>query len=169
MPDELATIQRVKDEHWRIRGHVKVVEDSLSDRETLTALKRAHDDWTPSRPDILVEKQKKLQQTLSLLGTSLKNHFAFEEDALPPLLGELLMRALILEHQEINEQIEQAKLAAADTRLEGLGLEELLSKESHIKEMINVIRQRLEGHANREEVVLEMVERALEYKEGSES
>ena len=51
----------------------------------------------------------------------------------------------------------EAKSIVADTRLEGSGREELLSKESHIKQVTDNICQLVEEHATTEEVVLEMV------------
>jgi hypothetical protein len=55
-----------------------------------------------------------------------------------------------------------------DTRLEGLGREELLSKESHIRQVTDGICQLVEEHATREEVVLEMLQRGLEDREQNE-
>ena len=103
MSDELTTINRVITEHQQIRGYVKLVGDSVTDREALSSLQQARSDWVPGRLDILTEKQKKLAQTISTLEAGLKNHFAYEEKYLPPILGELFTRALLIEHQEINE------------------------------------------------------------------
>ena len=164
MLDNLAIIGRIRDAHQTLRGHMKLVGDSISDQEALSSLRGARADWIPGRLEILAEKQKKLQQTLSFLDEGLKNHFAFEEQVLPPLLGELFMRALILDHQEINKQIDEAKSVAADVKLEGLSREELLSKESHIQRVINSISHQVEDHTTREEIILEMVERALQEK-----
>jgi len=165
MEDYLAIIRRVIEEHQTIRGHIKLVGDSISDREALTSLERARTDWIPGRPELLAETQKKLQQAISFLDEGLKNHFAFEGKALPPLLGELFMRALVLEHQEIRKEIDKAKSIATETKLEGLSREELLSRESHIQQTISSICQLVEEHATKEEIILEMLQRALEEKE----
>ena len=164
MLDNLAIINRVIEEHQTIRQHVKLVGDSVSDEEALASLERARADWIPGRPEILSEKQKRLQQTMSALDEGLKNHFAFEEKTLPPLLGELLMRALTLEHQEIKEKLGEAKSIAADTRLGELSRDELLSKESHMQQMVDSICQLVEEHATREEIILTVIQRALEEK-----
>ena len=169
MSDNLAIIRRVTEEHQTIRSHIKLVGDSLTDQEVLTALGRARPDWIPGRLEILSEKQNKLQQTMSFLDEGLKNHFAFEEKVLSPLLGELFMRALTIEHGEIKKQIDEAKSIVADTRLEGLSREELLSKEALIQQMIDNVCQLVEGHAAREEVILDMVQRVLEEKEQNKS
>ena len=165
MEDYLAIIRRVIEEHQTIKGHIKLVGDSISDREALTSLERARTDWIPGRPELLAETQKKLQQAISFLDEGLKNHFAFEGKALPPLLGELFMRALVLEHQEIRKEIDKAKSIATETKLEGLSREELLSRESHIQQTIGSVCQLVEEHATKEEIILEMLQRALEEKE----
>ena len=161
MEDNLAIIRRIIDWHRTIREHVKLVGDLISDREALFSLEKARADWIPGRPEILAEEQRKLRQALSFLEDGLKNHFAYEEKALPPLLGELLTQALILEHREISTEIEEAKSMAADIKLEGLDREELLLRESHVRQAIDGICQGVEHHAAREETVLEMLERAL--------
>ncbi len=124
MEDSLTVINRLIEQHQAIRGHLKLVGDSISDAEAVASLEATQDDWIPGRPGILAEKQKKLQQMLRSLDEGLKNHFAFEEEALPPLLGELFMRALILDHQQINKEIDEARSTVAATGLEGLSREE---------------------------------------------
>ena len=164
MEDHLAIIKRVIEEHQIIRGHIKLVGDSISDREALTTLEKARADWMPGRPELLVETQKKLQQSISFLDEGLRSHFVYEEKVLPPLLGELFMRAILLDHQQIKKGIDEAKSIVGNIKLEGLSREELLSRESHIQEMINSICQQVEEHATREEIILEMLQRALEEK-----
>lgn len=165
MQDKLAVIKRIIDEHQTIKEHVKLVGDSVSDQEALAALQKAHADFIPGRLEVVSEKQKKLQQTISALDEGLKNHFTFEEKVLPPLLGKLVMQALVLEHGEIKNEIDEAKSVVADTKLEGLSREELLSKESHMQQMIDSICQLVEEHAAKEEAILNMVQRALEQEE----
>ncbi len=162
MVDNLAIISRVIKEHQAITGHIKLVGDSISDQEALADLTRARPDWIPGRPEIASEKQKRLQQALSFLDEGLKNHFAFEEEVLPPLLGELFMRAVILDHREIGKEIDEAKSIVPDSKLEGLSREELMSKESQIQQVIDGVCQVVEEHARREEIILEMVQRVLE-------
>lgn len=165
MEDYLATIRRVIEEHQAFRVHIKLIGDSVSDREALATLERASADWIPGRPEILVEKRQKLQQALSSLYDGLKNHFVFEGKALPPLFGELITRALLLEHREILSEIAEAKSMIAEAKPEGSSREELLSQESHMQQMINSTCLLVEEHATKEEAILDMVKRALEDKE----
>ena len=169
MEDNLAIVNKIIEWHQTIRGNIKLVGDSVSDREALLALETARPDWIPGRLEILAEKQKKLQQTMSFLHEGLKNHFAYEEKYLPSILGELFMRALILEHREIMKAINEAGSTASDMRLEGLSREELLAEDSHIQEVIDDVSQLNEDHLAREEAILDMARRALEEKAKNEN
>ena len=159
--DYLAKINEILEEHRTIRSGVKLVGDSVSDQEALASLKSMRSDWTPGRLELISEKQRKLKQTMSFLEDGLRNHFAKEEDVLPALLGEFLMRSLLLEHQKIIGKIDEAGLVATNSKLEGLTEAELESKDSEIKQKISDFSRRLEEHADKEELMLEMVIRAL--------
>ena len=164
MADNLKIVNKALEEHHAIRGHVKLVGDSVSDLEALFALQKARPDWILSAPEALAEKRGELQRTLSALDEGLKNHFSFEEKVFPPLFGELLMRALLLEHQGIKKQIDEAKSLVAKIKLEGLSQKELLSKKSQIQQKIEGILQLVEEHAGKEETILKMLKKALEAK-----
>jgi hypothetical protein len=162
MPDALAVITRVISEHHAIREHVKLAGDTVNDIEALITLQRANAQWTQSSIAALAEKQNRMRQVISFLEQGLKNHFAFEEKALPPLFGNLLMKAIMHEHHEISRQIEHAKTTLTDIKLEGLEQRELLSKKSQIQKTISSICQEVEEHAYHEETILNMMKKALE-------
>ena len=164
MQDKLAIANKVIEEHQSIREHVKLVGDSIPDQEALTALEKAGGEWIPGQSGNLSDKHKMLLQTITVLEEGLKNHFVFERKALQPLFGELIMHALITEHSEIGKGINNAKLKIIDTNLEGLSREELIFEEWDIRQMIDSISQIIEEHAAREEIILDMVRRALEEK-----
>lgn len=162
MPDALAVITRVISEHHAIREHVKLAGDAVNDLEALSTLYRAQSRWSQSSIEALIEKQEQMQQTISFLEQGLKNHFAFEEKALLPLFGELLMKAILHEHHDIGRQIESAKTTLAIIKLEGLRQPDLLSKKSEIQQIINHLCQAVEEHASHEEIILSMMKTALE-------
>ena len=164
MADNLAIINRAIEEHHNIRGHIKLVGDSISDLEALFGLQKARPDWILSSPEALPERQGRLLQTISSLDEGLKNHFSFEEKLFPPLFGELLMQALILEHRGIKKQIDEAESLVANTKLEGLSQKELLSKKAQIQQNVEGILQLVEEHAGREETIFKMLKKALEAK-----
>ncbi len=132
-------------------------------------MERARADWVPGQPEIQAEMQAKLHQAITAMGDGLKNHFDYEEKVLPPLLGELFMRALILDHRKIMKEIDEDKVIVGETKLEGLSREDLLSAESRIQQAISSLCQLSEEHLTREEIMLEMLQRALEEKAQSQN
>jgi len=162
MPDALAVITRAISEHHAIREHVKLAGDTVNDIEALFTLQRTQSGWSQTSITALIEKQDQLLQTISFLEQGLKNHFGFEEEALPPLFGEFLMKAILHEHYEISRQIDSAKTTLSNIKLEGLEQRELLSQKSGVQENINRLCQAVEEHAQHEEIVLNMMKKALE-------
>ncbi len=167
MSGELDIINKIIEWHHRIRENIKFVGESITDREALSGLQEARGDWVPGKLEISAEKQEKLQQAIGLLGDGLKSHFDYEEKYLPPILGELFMRALILEHREVLREYDEAEAAVTNARLEGLSREELIDRESDMHQLVDDLCQAGEKHAAREEVMLEMLQRALLDKEQS--
>jgi len=164
MPDELAIINRVIEEHRKFRQYLKLAGDSLTDREAIASLQKARTDWVPGRLEIMAEKQKKIQQTVSALGEGLMRHFSYEEKYLPPILGKLLTQALLIEHREIRTELDDVKNVVSGTRLEGLNREQSLIEELKMQDVINNLGQAIDEHAHREEIMLEMLQRALQKK-----
>jgi hypothetical protein len=162
MPDALAVITRVISEHHAIRGHVKLAGDSVNDIEALSTLHRTRSGWSQTSIATLIDKRNELQQAVNFLEQGLKNHFGYEEKVLPSLFGELLMKALLYEHHEITRQIESVKILLNSTKMEGLEQPDLLSKKSEILLNINNLCQAVEEHAGHEEIILNMIKRALE-------
>ena len=161
MSDNLETVKHLIKEHRIIRGHVKLAGDSVPDQEALITLKSARSDWTTDLKEMLSEQQKKLQQAINFLDEGLTNHFAEEEEALPALLGGFLMQSLLVEHQEIRRVLDDTKLVVASTNLAGLSQEELMAKGSEIQQAVNSLRSLIEEHADKEEVLLEILQRVL--------
>jgi hypothetical protein len=167
MLDDFAILRRIKwvlDEHQTIKKHMKLVGDSVPDREALGSLRRTRTGWVPGQPEILAENLRKLQQTLGFLDDGLKNHFAFEAKNLPPLCGDLLMQALLIEHGEILRKIDETKSVIANAKLEAMSEEEFISQESRIQQIITSLFHSIEAHTTNEEVILRMIRRVLEEK-----
>ena len=160
--DSLTIIKRVMDEHRVIMGRLKLVGESLSDKEALISIEEARAGLINDYKSTTSEKRSKLEQTLTVLQAGLKNHYAFEEETLPPLLGELLMEALKLEHKELLAEMERVKALIHNVNFEGLTRSELLNEESLMYESINRIRRQKEDHLNREETMLMMLQKVLE-------
>jgi len=162
MSDSLAKIKEIIAEHQTVRSNVKLVGDSISDQEALNSLKSARSDWSPGQLELLAEKQRKMGQTVSFLDEGLKNHFVKEEEVLPSFLGGFLMQALLLEHEEIKKAISRAKSMAGGSRLGDLSQAELKSVDAGMRQVVSNLTRLIETHADKEDMMLEMVERTLD-------
>ena len=162
MADALAVITRAISEHHAIRQHVRLAGDSVNDIEALITVQRAQTGWSQSSIAALEEKRNQMQQAISFLDEGLRNHFGFEERALPPFFGDLLMKAILREHHTIAGQIEGARAAVSNITLEGLEQRALLSQKSAIQAAVNQLCQAIEEHAQHEEIILSMMKKALE-------
>jgi hypothetical protein len=161
MSDTRGIIDKAIAEHHDIRESIKLTGDSLTDVEALFLLRKAYSGWTQSSAEELGTRRDQLLQAVSSLELGLKRHFDFEEKALPPLFGELLMKAIMHEHREIAEKIENTRAAINGIKLEGLDQAGLLSVKTGVQETINHLLQSIEEHANHEEIILKMMKKAL--------
>jgi len=162
MPDALAVVTRTISEHHDIKKHVKLARDTVNDIEALFTLQGAQTGWSQSSLTALIEKRGQLVQAINFLQQGLRNHFNFEEQALLPLLGELLAKAVVREHNQISMQINDVKAAVAGMQLEGLEPRELISRKSLIEQHISNLRRMVEEHTLHEEAILKMMKDALE-------
>lgn len=153
-------IRKIIDEHRKIKEHLRLIGDTISDREALVGLDKARSTLTPGQLDRLGEMQEGLQRVFRVLDEGLRNHFALEESSLVSLLGAPLMTALEFEHQEVKQSMEQVR-GTIYTKLDGLSRKELIEAEGHMYHALSHLRQSIEGHSSREEVILGMLERAL--------
>ncbi|MBI4304204.1 MAG: hemerythrin domain-containing protein [Chloroflexi bacterium] len=160
--DYLAIVLRVIEEHHTIRGNIKLVGDSVNDLEAMFNLQNVYASWTQSSIDALAQKRDKLLQTFSVLDAGLRRHFFYEEKYLPPIFGEILIKALIMDHHEILRKIDEANVMTSGTSFEGLAQEELLAKKTQFQQALIGICKLNEDHLSREEVILGMTKRALE-------
>ena len=165
MENGLDIISRIKNEHQRLKLHVKLVGDSVNDQEALATLHRMHANTIPGQFGDMSEKQSRLLQSISYLSDGLENHFHFEEKALPPLFGDLLIRALSLEHNDIREEIHKANGRIKQFSTKGINRDESLSDDAEMQNLVDGIRQTIEGHASREEAILDMLEKGLKSKQ----
>jgi hypothetical protein len=162
MRDVSAIVERVILEHHAIRRHIKLAGDTVNDIEALLTLERTQSGWSQTSITALIEERNRLLQAITSLEAGLHNHFSFEEEALPQLFGDLLMKAILHEHHRISRQIESAKTTLASIKLEGLDQHELLSDKSAIQQNINSLSKAIEEHAQHEEAILNMMKKALE-------
>ena len=159
MPEYLDRIREIIVEHRAILSYVKQVGDSISDKAALTSLERAR--LVSGGPEYLTQELVPLKQTLAQLDEGLKNHFAREEEWLPPVLGKFLMRALLIEHRDMQKSIDDARSAAMDPVVEKLSKQELIAKDAELKKLVARLSRLIRRHARMEDRVLGMLERAF--------
>jgi hypothetical protein len=164
MVDQLAMVARLIEDHHKVRTNLKLVGDSVSDLEGLISLERAKPDWMLAPSELLSEKHDKLLQTISFLREGMENHFSYEEKYLPPIFGDLIMHALMLEHADIKKAMDGLQATLKNTVLAGLTSEQLMTAKWNIQQKIEDLRHLIEGHATKEDVLIQMVKRALEDK-----
>jgi hypothetical protein len=161
MADLVTVINKAIAEHYDVKENLKLAGQSITDIDALFMLRKAYAGWSQSSVQELSEKQKQLAQAINALEQGLKRHFTFEEESLPPLFGEILMKALRHEHHEIVGQIEEAKKTLSDFKTHGRDQQELLSWKSRMQETIGHLLQTIEEHAIHEEIILKMIKKAL--------
>jgi len=162
MNDTLHVIERAIEEHHHIRAGLKHAGDSVTDIEAMFTLHKEYAKWSQSSVKELKDKQGELLKAIGTLEQGLKRHFGFEEESLPPLLGEVLMKTITQEHGEITGLLNKAKDSLRERTLEGLNQRALLSKKAEIQANIRQIIEVVEEHAAHEETILRMIQKALE-------
>jgi hemerythrin len=164
MADQLAIVARLMDDHQKVRTNLKLVGDSVSDLEGLISLERVKPDWMLAPSELLAEKHDKLLQTISSLRESMENHFSYEEEYLPPIFGDLIMHALMLEHADVKKAMDGLQATLKNTVLTGLTSEQLMTARWNIQQKLEDLRQLIQGHATKEDILIQMVKKALEDK-----
>lgn len=162
MPDANSIINKIIEEHHKIRDNIKLAGDSLNDVEASFTLSQAYSTWTQSSASELMSKKDKLIQALSALEQGLNTHFGYEEKYLPPLFGEYLMKALLHEHSEIRRQIQGAQKTVTGIEINSGDSQQVLRQKTTVQEDINHLLQAVEEHADHEEVILLMIRNGLE-------
>jgi hypothetical protein len=164
MTDYAAVIRRVIEEHRILRQGEAGVNQSINDIGAFFSLQRAYAGWSQSSIDQLAGQQKKLTDTVKNLDQGLRRHFAYEEEALPPIFGQYLMQGLLMEHQDIGARLDKLVSTVAGMHLEGLGQEQSLRERAALQALINEVHGVVEAHAEREEVILKMLDRVFPQK-----
>ena len=158
--DQLEIIRRTIEEHHKIRGNIRLIGEATNDMEALFSLQQAEANWGQSSIQSIVQNVDKLKQTIHRLSEGLKNHFALEEQWLPPVLGDNLAKALVLEHDEIRDKLVKCEAGFVNDISE-FQRDKLLSYRTSVEQVIDDLIGLIEGHAGREDIVLSMIEKAL--------
>jgi hypothetical protein len=167
MPDALEIIEKVLSQHYKITENVKTTGERMNDVDAIfnvqvAAYKTAQSAF--SVPELL-KKRDELLKTVEILGEGLRNHFTYEEKVFPLLFGEILLKAVLHDHSEIQGSIEKARTILAN--LQKMSHEELLTKRLELIESVNALRSTVDSHAHYEENVLNAMRAVFEVKRES--
>lgn len=160
--DKLELINQIIEAHQVIRKNVSALGKTVADREALFKLEREQYSWTPGQPGEMGARQQQIEETLQRLDQGLRSHFALEEQYLPPLFGDLLMKGMLLEHHNLLEKLGQTRAMIAGKNPEFLSRAQLLEQQSSIRDAIGSLSRHIEDHASSEEVIFDMLKMTLE-------
>lgn len=161
MDDRLNIINRVIEEHHKIHSQLGATGRAGNDIEAIFNMQQAYAGWSQSSLDSLLAKQQQLKSVFAGLEEGLHNHFGYEEKYLPPILGEVLIRSLLIEHERIWKNINTVKTTLS-APFQTMTRDELFASKSQLQQQINDVTVAIETHAGREETMLNMAKEALE-------
>jgi regulator of sigma D len=162
MAGELEIIDQVIAQHQIVRLNLQGVQSSLTDFDALFNLQKAQSRWAQSSVNKLQDQKQQLQDALSKVQQGLNGHFSWEEQVLPALFGEVLMKALLFVHGEIRQQIEQTMSKVGSSSIEGLNQKDLAAQKSRVHEATATLARMVEEHAALEEQILGMLKKAFQ-------
>jgi hypothetical protein len=161
MSESAEIINKAISEHHKLKENPPLASESITDVEALFLLSQAYAGWAQSSVRELPAKQKQLLQTFTAVERGLKRHWSFEEKELPPLFGEILMKAFIFEHNEIAERLKIAKSALSGSKFEGLSQMEILARKAVLEATVNHVIQAIEEHNRHEETIFKMIKKVV--------
>lgn len=150
--NELIVIENILHEHDAIREHVRAVSGLMDGWEEV-------EQGTLDEPDARVipavlTGHISLKQTMGYLDDGLHQHFSYEEEIMPGLIGNPLMEAVEIEHQEIQRQLQEINFILLNVNLPGL-----LANLDYLKMIVNNLRNLVESHCSTEDVMLILLKR----------
>jgi hypothetical protein len=157
-----ATIDNLLEEHMAIRGHLNLVLSLTREWKAVLNLKEAILE-NPTRMQEVVEKRNGLRQAMGYLEDGLKNHHIHEDEVLPSLVGDLLMRAIRKEHNELLHRFNRIDEVLLNEKVETFfenGNETL----QHIDDLCGHAR----AHSLREDGILYFLKRLPEFERQQE-
>jgi hypothetical protein len=152
--EDLEIINKVMDQHKVLLGQINSISETMSDKDALLQLDKAQAELSVNFRRSLAERRASLVESLNAIEKGLKNHYDFEEEMLPPLLGKLLIEALTIEHKNLIAQMQKVISKIGKIKLEGLNHESEISQEAIMRKLLNTLRDKKLDHQKREEAIL---------------
>jgi len=162
MTSRLEILRQIIDCHHTIRSDIQRVDQCINDLEVLFRIRGEYAALSQSSLADLEIKKDKMRETFKTLESSLQKHFDHEEKCLPAILGEVLIKGLVVEHKAIREEIRAANDIIFSTIYDSTVRNEPILLKSQLQQTITNLGQHIERHASREEIVLDMAREGLE-------
>ncbi len=162
MRDILALIKQIREAHQVIVTNLTATGSALSDRSALLGLGRQQAAWTPGSFGDMEAGRQRLLDVFDRLKQGLDGHFKLEERAFPPLFGELMMRGLLAEHNDIRSELTQARDLIRQMDFSGLSHEAATQRQSDVQQALGALAMLIQDHATSEEAVLDLLQRGVE-------
>lgn len=147
MYERMPNIESLMNEHSAIRGQMELVRVLTQEWDKLLApqenvLKSAE------KLSTVAEKRRSLTQAVGYLEDGLKHHHSHEEAVMPPLSGDLIWKAIQLEHGEMLESLDRI-----DNLLLNSDIESFIEKGSEITHFIDNLVRMISSHSIREDAI----------------
>lgn len=165
--EALAFIQRLIEEHRIYLGEYKKIEQIASDATGLQAFDVFKEAFMPGRQDV-TQVLHKLSELVTSIANGLRAHYDKEEANLPGIVQRygdealgLTLRSILLEHRALRQRIAQAETLVAD--LTGGKLNRFIWEATghDLRAHLTQSRKVLENHAEKEQVFLYELQKAL--------
>ena len=153
--DELSRVHEV------IRHYVRDAKKSIDDLAVVSS--QCHDQFSPEQCKTIVERQFSLAQSLRYLHEGIEDHRLQESVLLRPLVGEILMKSVDRERNEINKAFE-----TASAELEGIDESpasptDLPARVRQGAQAMDTFSRLIEIHSSRIDTILEMLRNGMSH------
>ena len=152
------TIDSLISEHVAIRGHMEYLRGLTREWERLLTSKGPIKNGG-EQDKALTDKLANLRQAMGYLEDGLRNHHSHEATIMPPLVGDLLWKAIWLEHSEMLKMTNEIKSLVLNASLEAF-----LDKGTYTMQKIEDLRSFASTHSIREDGILLFLKKLPELK-----
>lgn len=153
-------VDNILSEHDSVRKLVSSVGNVIDDLDALSRLQTERFDLSQTSVKGLTEKSLALENAIEVLWSRLKLHFAYEEEHLPDVLGTVLSKALMVEHEEIAREFDHVKIVLGESDFSKVPQSEILEMKANLQIAIGRLCQMIEEHAKNEDVLVKLVKKA---------
>ena len=162
MENNLTVIERLIKEHEQSLTKIQELNSAMRQ------LARLKQDWIPGSPSNLEQNLDRLEKTLEEIGSELEDHLRFEEERFLPILtnyaADIIRSGLLCEHNKLLDSITVLRKNARSLVGKPSSRDELLVRQSAIKESINNILQFVGEHAQTQDMIFKLAKEALASK-----